>query len=167
MMGSETIVAVAATSVALIALFVSVWQGIETRKHHRLSVTPKLSFEERTRRGGEIGLVVANGGIGPAMIEKFRVRVDDAEMPSRPYGGWKDALLALGINEPWVSYYYFAPGDALRVGEIKSLLYVRLKDVSEERRKIFLRALKRTSVVIEYKSVYGKKFCDESKQAIS
>ena len=55
----------AALVVAVCALVVTVWQGVVTRKHNRLSVTPVLTLYRREIDGV---ITVKNNGIGPALI---------------------------------------------------------------------------------------------------
>ena len=139
---------------------------METRKHNRLSVAPKLTFEVLHQRGGDLALSVTNHGFGPAGILDFNIFVDTKDIPSLSTGGWRNALLALGLAEPWVHYYYFAPGDAFRPDQQKSLLFVRADDSSEIRRAQFLEALGRLNIVIDYKSIYGDSFRAEAKSAL-
>jgi hypothetical protein len=51
--------------VAICALVVTVWQGVVTRKHNRLSVTPVLTLYRRENDGI---ITVKNNGTGPALI---------------------------------------------------------------------------------------------------
>jgi hypothetical protein len=41
---SDTVTAIAATVIALLALIVSIWQGVTSREHNRLSVKPHLDI---------------------------------------------------------------------------------------------------------------------------
>ena len=72
----DTIVALSAAVTAVAALVVSVWQGAETRKHNRLSVTPRIRFDFVYRRGEKVRFQLMNRGIGPAIVSKFAVNCD-------------------------------------------------------------------------------------------
>ena len=56
--------------VAACALAVTIWQGIVTRKHNRLSVTPVLTLY---RREGDGRISVRNNGTGPALVIEYEV----------------------------------------------------------------------------------------------
>src|SRR3990167_560763 len=64
--------------IAVCALAFSIWQGMQTRKHNKLSVRPHLTAwvkRDAVKRFYSIELI--NNGIGPALIEEFLIKVDD------------------------------------------------------------------------------------------
>ncbi len=65
--------------VAFLALFVAIWQGIETRTHNRLSVIPHLDITivQKELETGKGGIRVINDGVGPAIIKYVKVKWKD------------------------------------------------------------------------------------------
>ena|SRR6266700_4957362 len=66
---AQTWVAIAAAAVASLALFVSVDQANQSRKHNRLSVKLYLEFKTLYLPGQDHGLYISNLGLGPAFVE--------------------------------------------------------------------------------------------------
>ena len=61
------------------ALFISLWQIYATRRHNRLSVTPKIVIGLSALEG-EFGIYIKNAGVGPAIIKKFSVCLNGKEI---------------------------------------------------------------------------------------
>src|SRR5690349_11378775 len=81
-MNEQLIVSSAAVVVALCALGVSIWQVRQGIKHKKLSVKPTItSWTETKPEAGYYCIWVVNNGLGPAIIEKFTVKVDDVLIP--------------------------------------------------------------------------------------
>jgi hypothetical protein len=73
----RTSISITAWIISLLALCVSLWQGYETRRHHRLSVRPLLSQYVSLHPGADkLGFSVSNEGLGPAIMKKCKVAVD-------------------------------------------------------------------------------------------
>ena len=68
--------------VAFVALFVAIWQGVETRKHNHLSVIPHLDITivSKEPESGKGGVRIINDGVGPAIIRSVKMF-------------WKDELI--------------------------------------------------------------------------
>ena len=69
---SENAIAVSAGVISLLALITTVYHGVATRKHFKLSVKPNLSInfgpnEEETF----LHIIISNEGLGPAIIKRF------------------------------------------------------------------------------------------------
>ena len=66
---TSSISAFMTTLIAVTAVVISVGEGIETRRHNRLSVKPVLSvFKNGSTSDQDIGLYLENNGTGPARI---------------------------------------------------------------------------------------------------
>ena len=92
-MSASDAFAAVAILVALAAFIVAFWQGLLTRRHNRLSVTPHLSCQSHLGgTSGRFGLTVSNFGIGPARIKQVAVFVDDEKMEGSDDDGWEDAI---------------------------------------------------------------------------
>jgi hypothetical protein len=73
--------------VALSAIALSVWQGMEMRRHNRLSVIPKLEVGgiwgpgTSSLDGGPAyvdSVTIENAGLGPAVLHRVQARVEDS-----------------------------------------------------------------------------------------
>ena len=150
-------VASAAAVISLCALLLSFWEGYHTRQHNRLLVQPLLAFGDVISSDSKSGISVTNKGIGPAVIQRFAVVVDDVVMESDDYGGWKNALHNLGLFESWIHYYKPDNGDAISPGD--SLWLLRVDATVASDRKCLNRlkdAMARTKILIVYTSLYDE-----------
>jgi hypothetical protein len=75
-MDASTVVAICAALIAVASLVVSVYEGRETRRHHRLSVRPVLRLEASFHPGKTSGLRLMNVGLGPAVMTETHLTVD-------------------------------------------------------------------------------------------
>ena len=75
-MTPELITAISSVVIAVLALATGVYQSALTRRHNRQSVRPVLEFGSAFRKGESAGLLLANFGLGPAIIDKSSVSVD-------------------------------------------------------------------------------------------
>jgi len=79
--------------VAVLALATSVWSADAERRHKRLSVRPQLSVEYGVN-DERAWWIMANTGLGPGIIHRFEVFVDD-----KPQANWATFARALGAND--------------------------------------------------------------------
>lgn len=76
-MDAGTVIAVAATVIALGSFWVSYTQARDSRRHSRQSVRPALQIRRvKHYKGTEAGLNVINAGLGPAVVTRSVVRLD-------------------------------------------------------------------------------------------
>ena len=102
---SGTVTAIAALIVAAAALGTAVWQGLETRRHQRLSVAPALVFEWNDSENFDfVGLKLSNQGTGPGLVGPFHIFVDGEQVLD---GRWETAIQRLGIDDDddWVEWW--------------------------------------------------------------
>jgi hypothetical protein len=150
------IVAVSSLVVALAAVAVTIWQGMLTRKHNRLSVLPRLRIDFDHPTGGEVVVTLMNTGLGPAVINSYEVRVDGAPSPVSGMLRLGHAVIGLGLVESFYAYAP-APSDVFAAGEKRTLLSFRpAKDNDQERDRIHT-ALARVTLDFAYESMYGDK----------
>jgi hypothetical protein len=121
----DTVTAIAAISVAAIALVVSIWQGYETRHHNRLSVRPVLILDvDYTKDEAVETIRLRNVGTGPAIVKTFTVNEDGQpvqKVGDNPWGAAIEDLEASGIQ---VDYYWEEPGEAIGVNETSPMLSI-------------------------------------------
>ena len=70
---SPDLLAIAGFAIAVLAMVATVWQGMLSRKHNRLSVTPVLTLY-REEDDGKI--YIKNNGTGPALIRRYEIYKD-------------------------------------------------------------------------------------------
>ncbi len=116
--------ALAAGLVGAAALSVAVWEGVETRRHNRLSVMPCLNFEElgSTAKNGKTirGVTVRNKCLGPALIDVFELRVGDTSFVEQNRI-WRKALKHAGLKADALSVQMVSMSGAFEAGESTDL----------------------------------------------
>ncbi len=151
-------VAVAALITAVVALGLAIWQGLETRLANRLAVVPHLVFTTNFAKplpGFDFfGIRLENRGLGPAVLTEFRLFVDAKPVETDAGGGWRATLNLLGLNEPWVRYYWFSPDTYLEKDDPEILVSIVRDQVRPETMRRFREAISRLGVAICYCSVY-------------
>jgi hypothetical protein len=155
---ANTVIAICAAIIALLALGVSVWEGMESRKYNRLITRPHLRIDRVTIAGLPTGITVTNDGVGPAIIRKFRVICDKKEIivhNDEPPSAI--AAKRLGLNGPF-NTCTLKCGDSFAVGETKNLLVITHAPVDVDRIKDLRQNLRRIDFDINYESVYGEQF---------
>ena len=156
-----SIVDAATIVVAALAGLVIFWQGHLTRRHFRLSVKPYLFFDTLAfREEGESGLLLTNGGLGPAITSSFSLWVDGERVggSEKEGGGWGEAKnrlrISFGYNAHWLRQDQIVkPGESFF---IISLPVGGSRDQLEE----LDAAIRRLEINVTYKSMYGEKFTE-------
>lgn len=158
-MSIELITMIATATIAVAALFTSIWQGIVTRRHNRLSVQPHIDVSHTPRQDG-YGLRMDNSGVGPAVIESFSVFIDGFRINSNSLSGvWPLAIKQLGIEDQYHEYFWYPRGHFMKSGtNFWVLHFPKYELASEEDQKRIEGAVKRVGIVMEYRSIYGDSF---------
>lgn len=73
---SEKLFSALALIISIFALFVSVWQGVDSRAFNKLSVKPHLQVNPRLTDYANSGLFLENSGTETAFIEAIVLSVD-------------------------------------------------------------------------------------------
>jgi hypothetical protein len=162
----ETVIALLAVFVGLCALVVSfcalgvsIWQGIETRKNYRLSVTPNICIIGNWIPDKLNGIIIENRGIGPAIILDFQIQYSGKkyDLLSDPYEFIEDSRSKLLLPKiKGFGFYIFNSGDYLPAGKAIDLLVI--KDQNYDEIVSFLDALNGSVVELHYESVYGQSY---------
>lgn len=155
-MKTEKIVGACAIFISVLALMVSIWQGMVAREHNRLSVTPKLiSTPQLEGKGGKNGIYLSNVGLGPAFIQKAYLRVNGKQynLGANP---WPHALEEVGLKSLCFATSWLPSGAALKSQEEVALIAVTRADLGA----CYLEAMKlissnEISINIIYESMYG------------
>lgn len=155
----DTITAISSVIIALIALIVAIWQGIETRNHNRRTLTPKLSITRDLRNEAEdIGIFIESVGLGPVIIKKVVITINDKQYNVSSQEAWKNVLCHLDINEFWTQWYAISEDTLFPVGKSDFLLAAAREGLSSDNKSRLQRATDKIAVTIDYASVYGDKF---------
>ena len=154
----QQVTAFAAILIAMLAFFLSMWQFLALRTHNRLSVKPHLSYEMfnvRTDMG--FGINICNKGIGPAIIKKFQIFIDNTEIISETNQIWLKALQVMNCNYKFIQVDSLGKDTSISAGEKLPLLTID-EDVNKEQEELFQNALIRLDISIQYESIYKQKF---------
>ncbi len=154
----ETVIAICAVGIALLALFVSIWQGAVSRRHSRLSVKPHLRIDwtiDGESPQERVIVVLSNSGLGPAVIGGFTWVLD-----GEPVAGSADSVPDRIANrlELWdCDLRSFSPyaGDAMSPGERHRILEATASPLRDC--DYLARALGRVSIDIDYASMYEER----------
>ena len=158
-MDAKDVTAICSGIIALLALGVSVWTGIQNRRHNRLSVRPRLRIDRLTYLKSDVEVTVVNTGTGPAIIRNFSVTIDGIPIVSNDRPVAAAAARQLEIPGQFGSYTPDpSVGDSLRPGEsLKLLTLLNFPDEIEKRNDVHKKLLK-IKFYIVYESIYGEVF---------
>ena len=126
----ELYLGIVATVIALLSVVIAVWEGVETRRHHRLSVKPILLFSktfnitqnsEGVANKTTMTLELVNRGLGPAIIKTVSLTSPDG---SKSFLNWKKALDFANYEGVVASSSDLSEGSVLDSGEKIILLSV-------------------------------------------
>lgn len=146
--GSETI--------ALCALFLTIWQLAVQRSHNKISVKPHLFLfhdKDRFNNEGKITVYLINNGLGPAYINDFKVYLDGKEAEARfaveaVFGKRDDGLQFMTLGDEF----------AIAHGQRVSLISIRFPVESWDDIEATESCLDRLQIAVKYSSAYQSKY---------
>jgi len=150
----ENVTAIATAVIALAALAVAVWQGIESRKHNRMMVVPRIRFDLLEKLQEPLRLFMLNAGTGPAIIQSFTFQCDGKPIEPPTTGGLANALQQLGLTGDFFLYVPY-PGDTIAAGEAQDILRVTLRSAGDDW-PYFKERLRRIIFICIYSSIYAE-----------
>jgi hypothetical protein len=151
--------------IAVAAISLAVWEGVESRRHNRLTVKPRVAAEinaGRDNRAEYVNMSIESTGLGPAVINTFRVYLDGILQDTTTGPGtsvWKNVLTAFGTNDTRINAqaigigYYFPAGS-------EELLFEARRPQADTAATKLADHLPRLALQICYCSVYNTD-CDE------
>lgn len=150
-------IALASVMIALLVLGLTIWQGLQTRKHNRLSAKPYVDFSWVNKPLHGLRCELKNLGLGPAFINQIRFFVDNNEVKIRNRECYKSLFEALEINEvvTKIEVLHIEPNSAISVSQSENLIAFCDSSISENEHKLIASKLRRFSVQVEYKCIYG------------
>ncbi len=155
----QVISGISTTIIALCALALSIWQGMQTRRHQRLSFRPHLTTcSETDIANGSYLIELINNGIGPALIEEFLVKVDGKVISGRGADLIEKVLKILFPKLHYKSSQGYVAKDHSMAAKDK-LTIVKIEFLEPyPSLEVMDRAYSRVSFQITYKSFYGEQF---------
>ena len=146
----ELLIGVSGIIIALGAAITTIWQGILTRQHNRLSVKPIIRID-RNSTLNNFNIELLNNGFGAAIIKSAKYFVDNIEIEDNNISA--QVIEKLELND---SYEHFQ----ILTGES---LWGELCQVRRQQAELFhstkvMDKFKRFSIEIKYESIYNEKF---------
>ncbi|EFP95655.1 hypothetical protein [Vibrio caribbeanicus] len=163
-MSLEVIISVTSSLIALCALCFTVWQGLLTRKHNRISYKPHLTvWSHNELQEGVFALDVINNGLGPAVIKKFDISVDGEVIEDKGPALVESTVNKIFLGKRFTANYQFM-GSSYVMGakECCRVLDIKFEGTEIPAPKEFEQAIKRTRLEIHYQSFYGDSFYFDS-----
>jgi hypothetical protein len=156
----QVITGISSTVIALCALGFTIWQGMQTRKHNRISYRPHLTtWTHRNTEKGFYAIELINNGIGPAVIENFIVKVDDKRISGDGTEPMEKALKIVFPNLAYQSHQsYVALGYSMAPKERCTVVAVQFLGQQFPSKEFVEHALSRGDLEISYKSLYEEVF---------
>ncbi len=144
-MKTGNIQSLVAVAIALMALFISVWQGCEQRRHNRLTVKPILNFEAISHNNYK-SIRLSNDGLGPALITKFLIIENGKKYNAKEGNPWTKTEAVSYI--PYSEMYYYDEGATVKPTESLNLLTWKADSIR----------ILNLKVIIEYESIYEESY---------
>ncbi len=158
-LGADNITAIATVFIAVCALGVTLWQGMETRKHNRLSVRPSLVLRitegkiDAKKPNAEIKFIIANNGSGSAFIKKTIREIDDKKFAEGDSQKYMEALAKIIEDVSTATCHDISSASIMKPGE--EIVLISFEYTSHEKK---IEALKKIKLFLEYQSAYEEKF---------
>jgi len=155
----QFITGISTTVIALCALAFSIWQGIQTRKHNMLSFMPHLTISTNIDKGF-FSIDLINNGIGPALIEKFLVKVNDEVISGQGTEPIEKCINKIFPELHFTSSYGSISKDySMAAKETVPILEIQfLQPYPYPSPEVIVCAFNRVSFQITYKSFYEEQF---------
>jgi len=155
------VTSICAVIVAVAGLALSIWQGIETRQHNRLSLRPVIQFEIITMPVDpwpQVGLYIVNHGTGVAFVKSYTVYVDGEPIPPGDSAAFAEAARRLIVTDypGFPIEYMTSMREAITPEDVVPLFWIDEKDYTEETAPIIKDALDRIGMHVEYESIYNE-----------
>jgi len=126
---SDKVLSISAIIIAIVSIFIGIWQGSETRKHNRLSVQPRLSIQHSLNYADQsLSLILINKGLGPAILETIKYEYESKFYEITNNHNILDFLDRIDLKVP-LSFDRFAPGVTITSNDVYTILRIDLKDL--------------------------------------
>ena len=153
-------------AIAFTAIALALWEGVENRRHNRMSVQPRLGADVDAGRDSAseyVRLSVESTGLGPAVIRVFRVYLDGRPLDTSTTPSnspWSKVVEAVTTPEMQVTTHAFGSGYYFPAGRQQLLFEARQPRANPATHRPLSDILNHVAVQICYCSVY-QTACDE------
>ena len=155
---SDSIISISAIVIAILSIIITVWQGIETRKHNRLSVQPRLDISYSLDFQDSLAqITIKNNGLGPAVIDNAKAILNEKEYNIGEINDYLKFQNRLGLKEIPTTYNILRQGSTIIANESKQILMVKLKYLKKLQLNP-MSLINDISIIIKYKSLYEEEF---------
>ncbi|MEZ9567202.1 hypothetical protein AB4226_18990 [Vibrio artabrorum] len=163
-MSLEVIISVASSLIALCALCFTVWQGVLTRKHNRISYKPHLtSWSHKEFQQGVFALDVINNGLGPAVIKKFTISVDGEAIEGKGPALVESAVSKIFSDKRYTAHYEFMGASYVMGAKDRCrVVVIKFEGTAIPTAGEVEQAIERARLEIHYESFYGDSFYFDS-----
>ena len=155
-LSSDNIVSLAAIVIAIASIVVTVWQGMETRRHNRLSVRPKLEIIFESGHDS-FGYVLMNNGLGPATITGIELFIDGKQMQETGFSGYDELFEKLGMKNRKITHTGIYPGKTIKTNERQNIFKFYLTE-KDDLDTLLPKIYSRIKIEIKYQSMYDEPF---------
>ena len=153
-MDANSITAMCALVVSVLATCLAVWSAVTQRKHMKLSVKPIAAvpvgdFEQ------EIGVYLSNKGLGPMLVKKLEV----TDKKGNAHSDLISHMPELNEDTTWSSFHGSVDGSFLEQGKKFELLLLEGNPNSasfQKSRDLVRTHLKDLVIRVEYEDLYGQ-----------
>ena len=163
--------------IAICALLFTAYQSWSTRKHNRLSVKPNIITHPHRQKDklniptgntistGRIWIELLNHGLGPAVIQEYKILLDNNDTGIKNINDAEFELTKLLDNKivTHKSVEILSKGYHVAAKEKKVILDISFPINATQNLEDFLKIQKRISLIVTYKSLYGKSFIYDSR----
>ncbi len=154
--------------IAVLALFLTIWQAKISREHNILSVRPHLVIAHPVlakissyslKSNTPLKYILSNEGLGPAKIKQVYLVYNKKNFPITTIQDLKLALLKAGINfDPYWGFTIPTKGEYISAGGEEMLLSFPRDSGDKALLQKLLKVLPLISFKVEYESIYEESF---------
>jgi hypothetical protein len=159
-------VMIASAVIASCALWFSIWQAAQQRRHNRLSVKPHLAtWTYRDPQKGTFKVELINNGLGPAHIERFSLELDGVGLSENPMPGLENFLNRAFPNTPYRATVGSVEGNyVMAPKEIRTIIELQFLKAPFPTKKAMDDAVAKLEIEVGYRSFYDEKLHFSSKE---
>jgi hypothetical protein len=129
----------AVIGIALLALFVSIWQGRILQRHNKLSVKPYLTAE-MDQQDSTLTVFILNEGFGPAIIQDAKF-----SFKNKTYDSLESLLIGSGEKQNRIGSWSIGKGTIIAASSKRLLVKVKGREI------------RGINVELEFASIYEEK----------
>ena len=155
---SELIISISAIIIAVVSVVVTVWQGIETRRHNRLSVQPRLELTfALSYKEDKADFTLKNKGLGPAILGNATAVINGTTYNLNDTDRFFEFLDKMGIGSVSISFDNLEYESTVIPNETLTIFSVKISDLKNLGIKP-PSIMTNVKVSIKYKSLYEEDF---------